>query len=132
MSTLNNSVRLIGYAGADPETKTLDNGITVARIRLATNDRYKNRKGEWQNETTWHQIVLWDKLAAKAEQQVFKGSMILIEGKITSRSYVNAAGQAQYITEIRASDYMLLEKKTGQQWPEQQDENFVEEDHLPF
>ena len=132
MNTLNNSVRLIGYAGADPETKTLDNGITVARIRLATNDRYKNRKGEWQNETTWHQIVLWEKLAAKAEQQIFKGSMILIEGKIISRSYVNAAGQAQYITEIRANNYMLLDKKTDQQWSEQTDESVVEEEYLPF
>lgn len=132
MSSLNNSVRLIGYAGADPETKTLDNGITVARVRLATNDRYKNRKGEWQHETTWHQIVLWDKLAAKAEQQIFKGAMILIEGKITSRSYVNAAGQAQYITEIRAGNYILLDKKNDQHWPEQAEESFVAEEHLPF
>ncbi|MCY1554622.1 hypothetical protein D9M68_912050 [compost metagenome] len=58
--------------------------------------------------------------------------MILIEGKITSRSYVNAAGQAQYITEIRASNYMLLDKKNDQQWPEQAEENFVAEEHLPF
>lgn len=132
MSTLNNSVRLIGYLGADPETKTLDNGITVARIRLATNDRYKNRKGEWQNETTWHQIVIWDKLATRAEQQLFKGSMVLFEGKIVNRSYINAAGQAQYITEIRADNYMLLDKKPGQQWTEQAEENSVAEEHLPF
>lgn len=131
MNSMNNSVRLIGYIGADPEVKTLDKGVNVARMRLATNDRYKLKNGEWQNETTWHQVVLWDKLADRAGQQLFKGSMVLIEGKLTSRSYVNTAGQAQYITEIRASGFMLLEKKANQQWAETPQSDAMEES-LPF
>ena len=111
MSTLRNSVQLIGHLGADPEIKTLENGAKVARIRIATTESYKNKSGEWMDETTWHNIVAWEALAERAERYLHKGSFVLIEGKLTNRSYVNKEGEKKYVYEVRAISILPLDKK---------------------
>lgn len=133
MSSVKNSVQLIGHLGIDPELKTLTNGTKVARIRMATTERYKNKNGEWMDETTWHSVVLWDPLAERVEQYLHKGSYVLIEGKLTNRNYIDSSGQKKYITEVRASSFIALdkEKKGAVQVPEGADQQHVNED-LPF
>ncbi len=111
MSTLRNRVQLIGHLGADPELKTLDSGTKVARIRIATNESYKMANGEWKEETMWHSVTAWEKLAERATQQFHKGSYIMIEGKLINRSYIDASGNKKFLTEIRASNIILLDKK---------------------
>ncbi len=110
MSNVKNSVQLIGHMGIDPEVKTLDNGTKVARLRVATTERYKNKNGEWQDETTWHNIVAWEALADRAEKYLNKGSHLLIEGKLTSRSYMDNKGEKKYVYEVRCTNFLLLDK----------------------
>ncbi len=132
MSTLRNSVQLIGHLGADPEIKTLENGTKVARIRIATTESYKNKSGEWMDETTWHNVVAWEALAERAEKYLHKGSFVVIEGKLTNRSYVNQQGETKYVTEVRASNFMLLDKKPSNEVaPVQHNSTATDESHEP-
>lgn len=108
MSTLRNKVQLIGHPGADPESKTMENGNKLVKFSMATNDSYKNAKGEKINETQWHNIVVWGKTAELAEKFVKKGKEIGIEGKLNSRSYEDAEGHKKYITEVVAHELLLL------------------------
>lgn len=111
MSNLRNSVRLMGFLGNDPEVKTIGEKKKVANISIATNDSYKNDKGEKVEETHWHNLVLWDRLAGLAESYLRKGSEISIEGKLTNRSYTDKEGVKRYVTEILVSDLQMLGKK---------------------
>lgn len=111
MSNLRNSVRLMGFLGNDPEVKTIGEKKKVANISIATNDSYKNDKGEKVEETHWHNLVLWDGLAGLAESYLRKGSEISIEGKLTNRSYTDKEGVKRYVTEILVSDLQMLGKK---------------------
>lgn len=110
MSTLRNKVQLIGNVGQEPAVTKLDSGKKVARISLATNENYKNSKGERQAETHWHTIVAWGKTADIIEKYVGKGKEIAIEGKLTSRSYEDKEGVKRYVTEVVASEILLLSK----------------------
>jgi len=132
MSSLRNRVQLIGHLGADPELKVLENGVKLSRIRIATNESYKNNKGEWVDETQWHSITLWDQMAERAQQQLNKGSYILLEGKLTSRNYTDSAGVKKYTVEVRATGFMALDKKP--QVPVNQLQVNEEDEHmdLPF
>jgi len=87
MSTLKNQVQLIGNVGQEPQVTVLDNGKKVARISLATNENFKNSKGEKQTNTDWHQLVAWGKVASLIEDYVFTGKEIAVQGKLSSRSY---------------------------------------------
>ncbi len=104
-----NKVTLIGNLGKDPEVRTLENGTKFAKVTLATNESYKDKSGEWQTITEWHNIVLWREMAERAERQLKKGSLIYVEGKLTTRNY-EQDGVTKYITEVRANTYRLLEK----------------------
>lgn len=115
MSTLRNRVQLIGHLGADPEVKTIDNGARVARLRIATNEAYKTASGEWKEETMWHSVTAWEKLADRIEQQLHKGSFVMIEGKLINRSFTDASGVKKYYTEVRANNLLLLDKKHAEQ-----------------
>lgn len=115
MSTLRNRVQLIGHLGADPEMKTLESGIKVARLRLATNESYKLANGEWKEETMWHSITVWEKLAERATTQFHKGSYIMLEGKLINRSFTDTAGVKKFYTEVRADSIIILDKKTSEQ-----------------
>ena len=108
-----NKVILIGNLGKDPEVRTLENGATYAKISLATNESYKDKNGDWQNITEWHSVIMWRSMAERAEKQLQKGSMIYVEGKLTSRSYQDQDGNTKYITEVRANSYRSLDKKEG-------------------
>ncbi|MFD0798440.1 single-stranded DNA-binding protein [Maribacter chungangensis] len=108
MSTLKNKVQLIGNVGNAPEVKALDGGKKVANFSMATNEFYKNSKGEKEQNTEWHNIVAWGKLAEIVEQFVGKGKEVAIEGKLASRSYETKEGEKRYVTEVVASEILLL------------------------
>jgi len=115
MSNLRNKVQLIGRLGQAPEVKHLDSGKTVANFNLATNDNYKNAKGELIENTEWHNLVAWGKTAEIIEKYVQKGSEIAIEGKLTNRSWEDKDGNKRYTTEILVNELLLLgEKKTNE------------------
>ena len=111
MSNLRNSVRLVGHLGNEPEVKTTATNKKLAKVSIATNSSFKNEKGEKVEETQWHNLVLWDKNAAVAEKYLHKGSEISIEGRLSSRSYTDAAGVKKYFTEIIVNEILLLNKK---------------------
>lgn len=105
-----NKVTLIGNLGGDPELKTLEGGATVARFSLATNESYKDKNGDWQTQTEWHNVVVWRDQADRAAAQLKKGMMVYVEGKISYRKYQDQNGQDKYITDIVASLFRKLEK----------------------
>ena len=111
MTTIKNRVQLIGNLGAAPEVKDLDNGNKVARFTVATSDYYTNKKGEKVNDTQWHNIVIWGKLAGIAEKYLQKGSQVVIDGKITTRNYTDKEGAKKYFTEIVANELLMIDKK---------------------
>lgn len=110
MNAIKNKVQLIGHVGQEPEIKTFDGGKKVANITIATNESYTNSKGEKVENTEWHRITAWGKVAEIIEKYVIKGKEIAIEGKLTHRSYDDKDGNKRYITEIVASELLLLGK----------------------
>ncbi len=108
MNALRNKVQLIGNLGNDPEVIMLDNGSKLAKFSVATNETYKNAKGEKITDTQWHNIVAWGKTADIVEQYLTKGNEIALEGKLTSRSYETQEGEKRYITEIRCNELLML------------------------
>src|SRR4051812_19190265 len=110
MNAMKNRVQLIGNVGNDPEIKNLDGGKKVAHLNIATNDSYKNDKGERVEQTEWHRVVAWGKTAEIIEKYVTKGIQVGLEGKLTNRSYDDKNGEKRYITEVVVSEIMLLGK----------------------
>ena len=110
MSTLRNKVQLIGHVGNAPEIMNLESGKKLAKFSIATNETYKNAKGEKVTDTQWHNIVAWDKLAGLVESYAAKGKELGIEGKLTTRSYDDKDGVKRYITEIVCNELLLLGK----------------------
>ena len=108
MNALRNKVQLIGRLGQDPEIKTLDSGKKVAHFNLATNESYKNAEGTKVDETTWHSIVAWNGLAELSSRFLSKGREVCIEGRINYRSYTDKNGVQRNVTEIVATDLVLL------------------------
>ncbi|WP_264552993.1 single-stranded DNA-binding protein [Flavobacterium sp. N2038] len=107
---LKNKVQLIGNAGNDPEIKTLENGKKVAHLTIATNDHYKNEKGEKVQQTEWHRVTAWGKTAEIIEKYVVKGKEVAVEGKLTHRSYEDKNGEKKYVTEVVINEILLLSK----------------------
>jgi len=134
MSSLRNSLQLIGHLGADPEIKVLDGGNKVGRIRVATTDRYKTASGEWKDDTQWHTVSGWAAMADRMEKQLTKGSFVAIQGRITYSEYTDAQGVKKFFTEIKANTLMLLDKKQheGQANNEVMANETEEGDGLPF
>ncbi len=110
MNAMRNKVQLIGNVGNDPEIKTFDGGKKVVNFTLATNESYKNEKGEKVEQTEWHKITAWGKIADIIEKYVTKGKEIALEGKLTHRSYDDKNGEKRFITEVVANDVLLLGK----------------------
>ena len=111
MKNLRNTITLIGNLGMNPEVKNLESGSTLAKFSVATTDRYKNNKGEQQEDTTWHNLVAWGKTAEIAEKYLKKGSQVAVEGKLTNRSYEAKDGTKKYISEIVVNEILMLDKK---------------------
>jgi single-strand DNA-binding protein len=106
-----NKVTLVGNLGRDPEVRTLENGAKVGTFSLATTESYKDKNDTWQNQTEWHNIVVWRYQAEKAERELKKGSLAYIEGKITHRKYNDKDGIERSTTEIVASLVNSLERR---------------------
>ena len=113
MNTLKNKVQLIGHLGAAPEMKTLENGNTLAKMRIATNEVYKNAQGEKVTDTQWHNVIAWGKTAEIAGRFLAKGSEIMIEGRLTYREYTGQDGQKRSSTEIVANELMMMDTKVA-------------------
>ncbi|MBN4070203.1 single-stranded DNA-binding protein [Olleya sp. AH-315-F22] len=111
MNTLRNKVQLIGNLGNDPEIINLESGKTLAKFSIATNESYKNAKGEKITDTQWHNVVAWGKTAEIIEKYVTKGKEIAIEGKLTSRSYETKEGEKRYVTEVVCNELLMLGNK---------------------
>jgi single-strand DNA-binding protein len=111
MNAIKNKVQLIGHLGQAPEIKTIGDGKKLATLSLATNETYKNAKGEKVTDTQWHHVVAWGKLAEIAEKYLAKGIEVAIEGKLINRNYTDKQGIKRYVTEIQASELLILTKK---------------------
>jgi len=110
MKSLRNSVKLIGRLGKDPEVKTFGDKKKAA-FSIATSDSYKNQKGEKVEDTQWHNLVIWGKLADVAGKYLKKGSEVAIEGKLVHRVYETDKGEKRYITEISVNELEMLGAK---------------------
>ena len=115
-----NKVVLIGRLGRDPETRSLEGGSMVGRFPLATSESYKDKSGQWIEQTEWHNIVVWRELALRAGQQLRKGMLVYVEGKITYRSWRESDGRERYTTEIVASAVRMLGRSELGGQPQQQ------------
>jgi single-strand DNA-binding protein len=104
-----NKVTLLGNVGKDPEVKFLPSGLPVANLTLATSDRFKDKAGEWQDRTEWHNLTAYQRTAEIIRDYVKKGSKLYVEGRIQTRSWDDqASGQKKYRTEIIVNDVVLL------------------------
>ncbi len=107
-----NKVMLIGNVGKDPDIRHLENDAVVANFTLATTERYRDKSGNWQEQTEWHNIVCWRALAERVEKYVRKGTQLFVEGKIRTREWVDQSEQKRYAIEILADSIQLLGKRT--------------------
>ncbi|MBS1647218.1 MAG: single-stranded DNA-binding protein [Bacteroidetes bacterium] len=108
---MKNKVTLIGHVGNSPELKTFEGDKKLVRLSLATNESYKNKKGEKVTDTTWHNVIAWGALAERICKYAQKGSEIAVEGKLINNNYVDKEGVKRYSTEIQLSDMLLLGSK---------------------
>ncbi|MDX1479132.1 MAG: single-stranded DNA-binding protein [Saprospiraceae bacterium] len=106
-----NKVFLIGNLGRDPEVRHLEGGNVVAKFPVATNESYRDKSGEWQKITEWHDVVVWRALAERAEKQLQKGSLVYVEGKITHRKWQDRDGNDRWSTEIVANTFRSLDRR---------------------
>lgn len=141
-----NKVILVGNLGKDPEVRHLENGTAVANFPIATSESYKDREGNRVDQTEWHNVVVWRKLAEIAQSYLKKGSQIYLEGKLRTRSWDDQQGNKRYTTEVVADTFTMLGKREDSQntqgggnyntpasTPAAPQNNAVEEeDDLPF
>ncbi len=129
-----NKVILIGNLGKDPELRYTPNSQAVATFSLATNRRWKDKEGQQQDQTDWHNIVAWGKQAEICKEYLKKGSSVFVEGRIQYRTYDDKDGNKRYITEIVARSIQMLGRKgEAKEEPLSQDlESSAAEEDLPF
>jgi single-strand DNA-binding protein len=108
-----NKVILVGRLGKDPETRYMTNGEAVTNATLATSENWKDKSGEKQEKTEWHNLVFYRRLAEIAGEYLKKGAQVYIEGRIQSRKYQDKNGQERYITEIIVNEMQMLGGKSG-------------------
>jgi single-strand DNA-binding protein len=107
-----NKVILIGRLGKDPEVRKINNNATVCNFPLATREVFKNTDGTYNEQTEWHNIVMWRGVAERAERILKKGANIYVEGKLKTRSWEDRDGNKRYTTEIVVENFQLLDKRT--------------------
>ena len=121
-----NKVILVGNLGADPESRTTPGGLTVTNFNVATSDRRKDKQsGDWVEETEWHRIVMFDKLAETAREYLRKGSQVYIEGRLQTRKWQDKDGNDRYTTEIIARDMQMLGGRPGGGAPMSRDDDYT-------
>jgi single-strand DNA-binding protein len=104
-----NKVILVGNVGQDPEVKYTASGVPVAKVSVATNERFKDRNDQWQDRTEWHSVVAWQRLAEIVGECVRKGSKLYVEGKLQTSTWEDKqSGEKKYRTQIVARDIVLL------------------------
>ncbi|MBN2747583.1 MAG: single-stranded DNA-binding protein [Bacteroidales bacterium] len=107
-----NKVILVGNLGKDPEVRAFENGAKVAQFSLATSESYKDKDGNWQEQTEWHNIVMWRQLAERAERDLKKGMQIFVEGKIKTRQWTDQNNATRYTTDILVDRFIMLGKRS--------------------
>ena len=112
-----NKVILVGNLGADPEMRHTSSGDPVCTLSVATTEKYKNRDGEQQSTTEWHNVVLFRRLAEIANQYLRKGSSAYFEGQLKTRKWTDKNGLERYTTEIEANELKLLDRQDSQSAP---------------
>src|SRR6476661_273763 len=109
-----NKVILIGNLGADPETRAMPSGSTVANLRIATSESWRDKQtGEQQERTEWHRVALFGRLAEIASEYLRKGSQVYIEGSLRTRKWTDKQGQERYSTEIVGNEMQMLGGRGG-------------------
>ena len=111
MNTLKNTVSLIGRLGKDPIIKTIGAGNKVANFSIATNEAYRGKDGNWVDNTQWHNVVAWGKVAELSEKLLKKGAEIVLEVKLVHDEYETKEGEKRYKTEVNIREFMVLTKK---------------------
>ena len=110
MNTLRNKVQLIGRLGQDPEIVTFKSGDKIAKFSLATDDSYKDKDGNKVERAYWHNIIVNGGLVNVVEEYITKGKEIIVEGKLTNRSWDDKDGTKRYITEVLCNELLMLSK----------------------
>lgn len=108
MSNLRNRVQLLGHLGNTPEITTLESGRKMAKFSLATNEFYTNKQGDKIQNTDWHNIIAWERMAEIAEDYLSKGKEVIVVGKIVYNSYETEEGEKKYFTQIQANEIQML------------------------
>lgn len=111
MKSVMNQVHLIGNLGKDPEYFSFENGKSLCKVSIATNDFYKSKEGENKKRTEWHYVIAWGNRGETMARTLRKGHKVAISGKLSSRTYELANGKKRYVTEIIANEFKLLSKK---------------------
>ena len=109
-----NRVILIGNLGKDPEVRRLENGAVVAKFSVATSENYKDKIGEWNTNTEWHDVVCWRNLAESAEQSLKKGTQVYVEGKLTHRTWKDQDGNNRRTTEIVSNYFRVVSGRSSE------------------
>lgn len=116
MSSLNKAM-IIGRLGQDPEVRYTQSNTAVANLSIATSERYKDSTGEWKENTEWHRVVAWGRLAEICQEYLKKGSQVYVEGPIQTRKWEDREGQTRYTTEIKALTLTMLDSKGSREEP---------------
>jgi single-strand DNA-binding protein len=135
-----NRVMLIGNVGRDPEMRYLQSGEPVTTFSLATNRRWTGTDGQPRDETEWHNVVAWRKLAEQCNEYLTKGRKVYIEGRLQTRSWDGPDGQKRYRTEIVANTMLMLDQRPRDGGPGMgdereaapHDENIIDLEDTPF
>ncbi|MFN7266366.1 MAG: single-stranded DNA-binding protein [Bacteroidota bacterium] len=106
-----NRIQLIGHLGKEPELKNLNSGHLVCTLKLATSEAFKDKEGKWQQNTQWHTLILWGKIAEYAAQHIRKGEKLYAEGKLQYRTYTTLEQGRKTVAEILIDQVFTLEKK---------------------
>lgn len=110
-----NKAIILGHVGKDAETRMFASGDAVCSFSVATSEKWKDKTGEWKENTTWHRIQCFGKLAEVAQTHVKKGSQVYVEGKITTRSWKDKDGVEKFSTDIKADVLKLLGSKEAKE-----------------
>jgi single-strand DNA-binding protein len=114
MNALKNKVTLIGRLGAKPEVMNFETGRALARFTLATNEGYKDRNGQWHDNTQWHNINAWGKSAELVGKLLDKGLEVMLEGKLVNQSYETKSGEKRFSTVVELNEFLIISSKNVQ------------------